>query len=368
MPKVAIRINTMDETLIITGTPQIYNRTTTARMIWTVCFWLVPAALWGVYLYGIGALKILLASIVTSLGVEGGIGLLRKESTLQDGSACLTGLLIGMLLPPTVPLFIPILAALFSMLVVKWSFGGLGKNWMNPALAGWAFVALSFPDQMRTWLFPAMVRRVDAVTSSTPLSLLKNKLFLEGVKGASPMEILAGAGFPRSLMDGTWTDWLNGKILEPLGILLPPGYVDLFFGFTPGAIGETSAFLLLVGTIALIGKGILPWEVPLSVFSVFGTLVFLFGGLPYGLGWRAGDVLFQFFTGGFLLGAFYMATDLVTSPLTRVGLLLYGAGIGGLTFLIRMYGGPGEGIGFAILFMNVFVPLLNRFLTPGRKG
>jgi len=358
----------MDETLIITGTPQLYNRTTTARMIWTVCVWLLPAALWGVYLYGMGALKILLASLIASLGIEGGIGLLRKESTLQDGSACLTGLLIGMLLPPTVPLFIPILAASFALLVVKWSFGGLGKNWMNPALAGWAFVTLSFPDQMRTYLFPTVVRGVDAVTSSTPLSLLKNKLFLEGVKGASPMEILAGAGFPRSLMDGTWTDWLNGKILEPLGILLPPGYIDLFFGFTPGAIGETSAFLLLVGTIALIGKGILPWEVPLSVFSVFGTLVFLFGGLPYGLGWGAGDVLFQFCTGGFLLGAFYMATDLVTSPLTRVGLLVYGAGIGGLTFLIRMYGGSGEGIGFAILFMNVFVPLLNRFLAPGRKG
>ncbi|GAB4366131.1 MAG: RnfABCDGE type electron transport complex subunit D [Spirochaetales bacterium] len=357
----------MDETMIITGTPQIFDRPTTGRMIWTVSFWLVPVAGWGIYLYGIGAFKILLASILTSLLAEGTVGVVRKESTLQDGSAFLTGLLIGMLLPPTVPLFIPVLAALFSQLVVKWSFGGLGRNWMNPALAGWAFVSLSFPDQMRTWLIPAMVKGVDTVTSSTPLAFLKHKVFLEGVKGVLPMEILTRSGFPRSLIDQSWTDWLNTNLLHRLGILLPYGYIDLFLGFTPGTIGEGAAFLILLGTVALIAKGILPWEVPLSVFSVFGALVFFFGGLPYGLGLESGDVLFHVFSGGFLLGTFYMATDLVTTPLTRTGLFLYGGGIGGITFLIRMYGGTAEGIGYAILFMNVFVPLLNRFLEPRPK-
>ncbi len=351
----------------ISGAPQIYDRTTTSTIIWHVVLCLLPAAGWGMYIFGINAVRIVFTAVFTAVAVEGAIGLLLKRFTLYDGSAFLSGLLIGMMLPPTVPLYIPILASLFAMAVVKGSFGGLGRNWMNPALAGWAFVYLSFSDQMHQWVYPGMVREVDAMTRATPLRLVKTSILLGRAEGSSPMEILSSAGFPRSLMDGAWTTWLNSHILEPLGISLPPGYIDLFFGFIPGAIGETSALLLLIGTVVLIGKKILPWEVPVSFFTVFCGLTAVFGGLPFGGGWVAGDVLFQLFSGGILLGVFYMATDLVTSPLTRMGLVIYGMGIGLLTFLIRLYGGYAEGIGFSILFMNVFVPLINKCATSGSR-
>ncbi|MFQ3619953.1 MAG: RnfABCDGE type electron transport complex subunit D, partial [Spirochaetales bacterium] len=356
-----------ENTFIITGTPQIYTQSSTARMLWSVCIWLLPATGWGIFLYGGGAIRILLVSIGAAIAIEGVVGLIRKEFTLYDGSACLTGLLIGLMLPPTVPLFIPFFAVFFALIVVKWSFGGLGKNWMNPAVAGWAFVSLSFPDQFRLWLYPSFFKGVDLVTSSTPLIVVKRNLLLGISQGSTPMELLMQTAFPRSLWDGAWTEWVNTKLLSLLGIVLPPGYIDFFFGFTPGAIGETSAFLLLLGTIALIGKGILPWQVPLSVCSVFGVLVYIFGGLPYGLGLGQGDVLFHLMSGGFLLGAFYIGTDLVTSPLTKAGLYIYGVGIGVLTFLIRILGAAPEGMGYAILFMNVFVPLINKYCTSNSK-
>ena len=156
------------------------------------------------------------------------------------------------------------------------------------------------------------------------------------------------------------TDWLNAKVLEPIGISLPQGYVDLFLGNTAGCIGETSAFLLLAGTVYLLGKKVITWHVPVAYFGTFSLFVYTFGGLPFGGEFFTGDLLFHLFSGGLMLGVFYMATDMVTSPLTKPGMLMYGAGAGFLTFLIRQYGSFPEGVALAIILMDCFVPFINR--------
>lgn len=357
-----------NELLVITGSPQFYDDSSTVNIMWAVFACLLPAAGWGIYLFGYPALKVLVVSLGTCLAAEGLLAAVFRKFTLWDGSAALTGLLIGMNLPPSVPLYIPAAASVFAMAVVKWTFGGLGHNWMNPALAGRAFVYFSWPGPMTSWVSPSTMTRVDGVSAATPLGFLKTGLVDYSGPARTPMEFLGQNGFPRSLSDGMATDWLNANLLEPLGISLPPGYADLFLGNIPGCIGETSGLFLLAGTIYLLGKRIITWHVPAAYFGVFGLLVWTFGGLRFGGEFFTGDVLFHLFAGGLLLGVFYMATDVVTSPLTKKGMLIYGAGAGLLTFLIRQYGSFPEGVSPAVLLMNVFVPLINRYSGPSRYG
>ena len=336
--------------------------------MWTVSICLVPAAAWGVYVFGLRALVVLLASIAASVASEYAMAAVFKRFTIADGSAALTGLLIGMNMPPAIPVYIPVIASIFAIVVVKWTFGGLGSNWMNPALAGRVFVFFSWTGPMTTWTLPRTVPMVDSVSSASYLGVVKTGITEATGPTGGPLAILTRAGFPRSATDLTVTTWINDHLLGPLGIQLPAGYVDPFIGNIPGCIGEVSAALLLLGTIYLFAKKILTWEIPASYVGSFALLTWAFGGYVHGSGAWTGDVLFHLLTGGLMLGVFYMATDMVTSPMTRNGMLIYGAGAGLMTFVIRTYGSFPEGVSLAIILMNVFVPLINRFTQPRRFG
>ncbi len=358
----------LPQDLVVTSSPQFHDRFSTARIMWTVSVCLVPAAAWGVYVFGLRALWVMVVSMVAAVGTEYLMGLMVGRLTLGDGSALLTGLLVGMNMPPAVPFAIPVIASVFAITVVKWTFGGLGANWMNPALAGRVFVFFSWTSEMTTWSMPATIPVPDGFSSATVLGAVKT-----GIAGAAgptggPLSLLRELGFPQSAADGRVTSWLNFNLLEPVGISLPGGYVDLFLGNTPGCIGEVSALLLLVGTVYLFATGIISWEIPASYFGVFALLTWVFGGVAHGEGIFAGDVLFHALSGGLILGVFYMATDMVTSPMQPSGMLIYGAGAGFLTFLIRTYGSFPEGVSLAIILMNIFVPLIDRATRPRPFG
>lgn len=320
----------MDRQLLVTAAPHLHSRDTTARIMWTVSATLAPAALWGVALFGVQALWVLLASIAAAVATEWAFDAALKRRTIADGSAFLTGLLVGMNMPPSVPGFIPVVASVFAIAVVKQTFGGLGRNWMNPALGGRVFVLFSWTSEMTTWAPPR------------PLRLL-------GLLGASPADAVSAA----TPLAGSPAQWLARGT-----------YWDLFLGNIPGCIGEVSALLLLAGAVVLLARGIITWHIPLSYLGVFFALTWALGGLPEGAGFFKGDVLFQAFAGGLMLGAFFMATDMVTTPLTHGGQLWFGAGAGALTFLIRFFGGLPEGVSLAIILMNMTVPLINQLTQP----
>lgn len=336
--------------------------------MWTVNACLLPAAAWGVYVFGVQALWALIASILAAVVTEYLMGRLTGRFTLLDGSAALTGLLVGMNMPPAVPLYIPVIGSVFAIAVVKWTFGGLGANWMNPALAGRVFVFFSWTREMTTWSMPHTLATVDATSTATVLGAVKTGIAsTEGATGG-PLALLREMGYPHSAMDGTVSRWLNMNLLEPIGITLPEGYVDMFVGSIPGSIGEVSALLLLLGSVYLFATKIISWEIPASYFGVFAVLTWVFGGVPHGSGFFTGDILFHALAGGLMLGIFYMATDMVTSPMQPAGMLIYGAGAGFLTFLIRTYGSFPEGVSLAIILMNIVVPLINRATKPRRFG
>ncbi len=349
----------------ITTSPQIHRPVSTASVMWSVSACLVPAAAWGIYSFGLRSLLVILVSIAASILTELGLGLATKRFTILDGSAFLTGLLIGFNLPPAIPLYIPVVASVFAIGVVKWTFGGLGSNWMNPALAGRVFVFFSWTGPMTTWTMPRNL--ADAVSSATPLSAVKSGLFSYTGSAGGPMEFLTETGYPHTAFDGKVTGFLR-SIFEPIGVNIQPGYGDLFFGNIPGCIGEVSAFLLLLGTVYLFMRKIITWHVPVSYLVTFGVLVWIFGGTQFGVGGFSGNVVFHLFTGGIILGAFYMATDMVTSPLSAKGLIIFGVGAGFFTFLIRLFGSFPEGVSLAIILMNIFVPLINKYTGPKRFG
>ncbi len=361
-------VTAVKPTVQIASSPQYHDRHSTARIMWTVSACLLPATIWGVYVFGVRALWVVLASIGASVLSEYLAGLPLRRFTLRDGSAVLTGLLIGMNMPPAVPFFIPVIASVFAIVVVKWTFGGLGSNWMNPALAGRVFVFFSWTRHMTTWTMPRTLPVPDGFSSATYLGIVKTGVAESTGATGGPLAFLRAANFPNSQLDTKVTDWLNTVILQPLGIDVPYGYVDPFVGNIPGSIGEISALLLMVGAVVLFAKKIITWEIPAAYFLSFGILTWVFGGTIYGQGAFSGDVLFHVLSGGFMLAIFFMATDMVTSPVTRKGLLIYGAGAGFLTFLIRTYGSFPEGASLAIILMNVFVPLINRVTKPSRFG
>jgi Na+-translocating ferredoxin:NAD+ oxidoreductase subunit D len=339
-------------TLLITSSPQFHHEASTAGIMWSVCASLVPAALWGVLKFGLPALLVLSVSIIAAVAGEFAMTRVFKKNTLGDGSAVLTGFLLGMTLPPHIPLFIPAAGSLFAVLVVKWTFGGLGNNWMNPALAGRIFVFFSWPGILYT---------IDGTTHASPLTMVKAGLLANGGVSRGPLGLMINQGFRISNFDTRITGYLNANLFENLGIYVPGGYVDLFFGNTFGSIGEVSALLLLAGTVFLIARKIICWKIPLAYIGVFSFITLIFGGIPFGSGYFSGDVLFHLFSGGMILGAFFMATDPVTSPIKPGGMLLYGAGCGFLTYLLRFFGSFPDGFYLAIIVMNVFVPLIDRF-------
>lgn len=354
---------------MLTGdAPQIHHPQSTASIMWTVTLVLTPAAAWGVYVFGSGAIAVLLVSVGASVAAEYAANLVTARRTLRDGSAVLTGLLIGLTMPPDAPLHVPFAAALFAMLVVKWTFGGLGANWMNPALAGRVFVQFSWPQAMRSWVPASTAAPVDGVSAATLLEQVRTGLAGSTGPTGGPMALLERAGYRFSDTDAMVTRWINVHLLGRFSVDLPPGYVDPFLGNIAGSIGEVSALLLLAASVVLFARRIIRAPVPASFFVTFSLCTWVFAGLPHGLGYFTGDVLFNVLTGGVLLAMFFMATDVVTTPITGPGMLIYGAGAGLLTFVLRTYGSHPEGVALAIILMNVAVPAINRATRPRRFG
>ena len=387
-----------DIKLQISSSPQINHSQNSSKIMWTVVAVLLPASMWGVFVFGLSSLIVLLVSLITAVLSEYSVNLLVKRKTLKDGSAVLTGLLIGMNMPPELPLYIPVTASMFAILIVKWTFGGLGKNWANPAIAGRVFAFLSYSGHMMTWKMPSFpwnrsfftnvvnvnstsasisasdIASYDSVTGATPLGMIKDgvgsltELQSDGSIISGPVDLIhkmvGDTGYHISGVDIKITNWFNSL----LNIDFKAGFFDPLLGLVPGSIGEISALLLLLGAGVLFVKKIIRWEIPLAFIGTFALLVWVFGGLRYDQGFFSGNIWYQVMTGGLILGAFFMATDMVTSPLTSLGMLLFGFGIGLLTYLVRFHGNYPEGVSLAILFMNMLVPLLDRYIKPRKFG
>lgn len=328
---------------IISSSPQIHSPASTAKVMWLVVFALIPSGIWGVYAFGLRALLVVAVSVVSALMAEYAMSrVLRKENTLFDGSAFVTGLLIGYNMPALVPIYICIIASVFAIVIVKWTFGGLGANWMNPALAGRVFVFFSWTGGMSKWSMPKMV--ADTVSGASPLGFIKTNLSSLGETANGPLDLLSMNGYPVH------------------------NYWDMFIGRIPGCIGEVSAILILAGGLFLVLTRIVNWQIPVFYIGSFALLTWVFGGLRLGNGLFSGDPLFHVLTGGLMLGAFFMATDMVTSPVTRKGMIIFALGCGILTFIIRFYGSFPEGVSLAIILMNIFVPFINRYTQPVKFG
>ncbi len=341
------------------GSPHIHDGASSSSIMWSVVVALLPAALWGVWIFGMPAFLVLLVSVLSSVGAEYLLGLASRKNTIPDGSACVTGLLIGMNMPSSIPLYVPVLASLFAIVLVKWVFGGLGANWMNPALGGRVFAFFSFTAAMSTFPVPRVLQAVDTVATATPLALVKTSL-AGGSGGQTIASLMQTNGYGATSFAHSVSSITGGRI--------SPFAVDAFFGNMGGSIGEISAFLLILGGIFLMWKKIISWHIPVSYGVSFALLAWSLGGLRMGTGLFSGDILLPLLSGGLVLGAIFMATDMVTSPLTNTGRLIFGCGCGVLTFILRYYGSLPEATSLAILFMNMMTPLIDRHVRPRVYG
>ena len=341
--------------------PHLGVRTSTTRMTWLVCLSLLPAAAWGVFLFGIPALVVLGFSIATAVLAELASTLPFRRYTLGDGSAVLTGCIVGLLMPAGVPGYVPAAASAFAILVIKQSFGGLGRNWMNPAMGGVVFALLSWPGPLSQWVAPRGLGGAGAAIP--PLDALRAALSAPGAEGGTPLAVLSRSGFAFSALDSQVTGWVN-HLLSPLGIALHPGTFDVLVGNVAGGIGTVSAPLLALGAWFLLSRGIVRWQLPVFYAGTFGVLTAILGGLGSGQGWFAGGPGFHLLSGSLVLGAFFAAPDPVTSPLTDRARCILGAGLGVLTFLLRFFGSLGDGVAASIVLGNCAGPLLDRWTSP----
>lgn len=316
----------MADKLSVAISPHIFRKEESiSGIMWRVNAALVPAGIIGVYIFGLTSLWVVLVSVASAVLTEAFIQKARgKKVTVSDGSAFMTGLLLAYNLPGRVPLWLPVVGSVFAIAIAKQAFGGLGMNIFNPALAGRAFVMAAWPKYMTTYYKPFIC---DAVTTATPLTLLKN----------GNAEGLSMRAF---------------------------NYMDLFIGNKGGCIGEVCVVALLLGGIYLLYKQIISWHIPVSYIFTVGVMTWVFSPDGY----FKGDYLFHILSGGLFLGAIFMATDYVTSPITKKGKLIFGVGCGVLASVIRLWGGYPEGVCYSILIMNAAVPLIDRWVKPKRYG
>lgn len=339
--------------LFISSSPHILNNETTGSIMWTVSVFLIPPALFGIYAFGLHSALVIILSILSAVATEAMVMVIRKrKQTISDGSAFLTGLIIGMNLPPSAPVYIPVLSSIFAIGIVKQAFGGLGQNWANPAVAARVFALFAWTKEMTTWNTPFIA---DSLTTATPLGASKTALvehFGHGyITTANTTQGLSYSG-PMDILQSVSNDILKTDI----------SYYNLFFGFKGGCIGEISIFLLLIAACYLIYRKIITIETPLFFIGTVALLTWAFDGLKYGAGFFSGDALFHILTGGLVFGAFFCATDMVTTPLTIAGRIIFGVGCGIITVLVRMFGGLPEGVSLAILFMNMLTPTIDRLI------
>ena len=327
----------VDEKIIISASPHVHSDKTSKKVMYDVLYALIPAFMVSIYVFGISALIMTSVAVISCIAFEYLIQkfLLKTTITITDGSALITGILLAFNLPSTLPLWMVIIGSLVAIGVAKMSFGGLGFNIFNPALVGRVFLLVSFPVQMTSWPTPVEnnTSLFDAVTGETTLGIIK-----EG------------------LMYGETMSTLSDKI---------PSMMDLFLGITSGSAGEMSGLALIIGGLYLLLRKVITWHIPVTILGTMAAFTGIF--------WLVNPELFanpliHILSGGAILGAFYMATDLVTSPMTKKGMIVFAVGIAVITVVIRLYGAYPEGISFAILIMNAFVPLINTYFKPRRFG
>jgi Na+-translocating ferredoxin:NAD+ oxidoreductase subunit D len=323
--------------LTVSGSPHVYTDQSVPKIMYGVIISLIPAMLVSFYFFGLQAIILTLTAVVSCMAVEFVIQkyLIKGPVTIFDGSAIITGVLLAFNVPGNLPLGMMVIGSIVAIGIGKMTFGGLGKNPFNPALVGRVFLLISFPVQMTSWPVPTAfsTRLTDVVTGPTPLAVLKE-------------------GLARGESVGDMTAQL-------------PEYVQLLVGNMGGSIGEVSALALIIGGIYMLLKKIITWHIPVAYIGsviVFSGIFWLIDPTHYV------DPLFHLITGGLMLGALYMATDMVTSPMSPAGMLIFGVGCGVLTMVIRLFGAYPEGVSFAILIMNAFVPLINRAFKPKRFG
>lgn len=307
--------------LNIQSSPHIRDDVKTKSIMLDVIISLVPSVVWGIVCFGLHSLIVVVVSVFAAIISETIFNLIvKKENTISDFSCVVTGMILGLTMPPEIPLYIPIIGSVFAIVVVKMIFGGLGQNFMNPALAGRCFLAISFATQMNNYISNMSV---DAFSSATPLALLKNGQNID----------------------------LNA----------------VFCGYIPGTIGEVSTICLLLGAIYLTFKKIIDLRIPLMYIFTFVVFLMLFSNKSINTNYIIGEVI----GGGLIFGAFYMATDYTTSPITPLGKILYGILLGVLTGIFRLYGKMAESVSYVILMSNLLVPLINKMTLPvafGKEG
>ena len=322
--------------LTLSGSPHVHGEMTVKAIMWGVVIALIPAFLVSCWYFGFNALLITFVAIVSCVGFEYVIQkfVMKMDPSITDGSAVVTGLLLAFNVPSSLPWWQMVIGSMVAIGIAKMSYGGLGKNPFNPALAGRVFMLISFPVDMTSWPIPVQNWfTIDALTGPTSLGILKEGL-------------------------------ANGETLSQLSVKLPT-YTNLFIGQVGGSLGEVSAAALIIGGIYMLYRKIITWHIPVAYIAT--TVLFT------GILWMVNpeqyiDPIFHILAGGLLLGAIFMATDMVTSPMTNKGMIVYGLGCGVLTVLIRVWGSYPEGVSFAILIMNAVVPLINKGFKPSRFG
>ena len=324
----------MSNLLTISPSPHIHSGDSTQKIMYRVVYAMIPALLWSVFVFGSDALRVTLIAVVACLAFEYLIQkyLMKIKPMITDGSALITGILLAFNVPSNIPWWIIVIGSLVAIGIGKLSFGGLGSNIFNPALVGRAFLLISFPVQMTSW--PVNNRSgIDAVTSATPLGIIK-----EGIANGTPVS----------------------EILKSL-----PSTVEMLFGENGGSLGEISALMLILGGLYMLFTKVITWHIPVSIIATVALVAGVF--------WLVNPEVYinptyHLLSGGLMLGAIFMATDMVTSPMNPKGQLIYGVGIGLITISIRLFGAYPEGISFAILIMNAFTPLINTYVKPKRFG
>jgi electron transport complex protein RnfD len=311
----------LSKELYVCSSPHFRSGENTQKIMLDVIIALMPATIAGIYFFGLKSALIVAVTVLACVVTEFFTRLIMKrENSIGDLSAVVTGLLLAMNLPPSVDWWVGVVGGVFAIVIVKQLFGGLGYNFMNPALGARVFLVLSFTGRMTNWINPV---NVDAVSSATPLMLLGDKT-----------------------------------------VTVLPDKMDLFIGNIGGCLGETSALALLLGAIYLVIRKVITLEIPVVYILTVGLLTFIFGGDKL----FTGDFLYHILAGGLFIGAFFMATDYATSPVTKKGKYIMGLGCGIITSVIRLFASMAEGVSFAIIFMNVLVPLIERYTVPKSFG
>jgi Na+-translocating ferredoxin:NAD+ oxidoreductase subunit D len=324
----------MSNLLTVSPSPHVHSDDSTRKIMYRVVYALIPALLWSVFVFGLDALRVTLIAVAACLAFEYLIQkyLMKVSPSVTDGSALITGILLAFNVPAGIPWWIIVIGSLAAIGIGKLSFGGLGSNIFNPALVGRVFLLISFPVQMTSWPVTRQ-SEVDTVTSATPLGIIK-----EGLTNGTPVS----------------------RLMPDL-----PATSDMLLGNIGGSLGEISALLLILGGLYMLFKKVITWHIPVSVIASVGIIAAIF--------WLADpqsyvNPVYHLLTGGLMLGAIFMATDMVTSPMAPKGQIIYGVGIGAITISIRLFGAYPEGISFAILIMNAFTPLINTYVKPKRFG